>query len=132
MANEIRIGKVSTVDYENGMVAVVYTDKDDAVTKSLPMLSFNGEYKMPERDEMVLVVHLSNGSEAGIVLGTYWNKAHHPSVTGQGVYRKDISADSYVQYQGGTLEIDAPSISLNGTTVEEILRRIEALEARDG
>ena len=41
---ELRIGKVSSIDYDNGMIRVLYTDRDGAVTKSLPMLTFNDEY----------------------------------------------------------------------------------------
>ena len=31
---------------------------------------------MPDIGQYVLVAHLSNGNEAGIVLGGYWNKNH--------------------------------------------------------
>lgn len=72
---DIRIGKVSSIDYDNGMVQVLYTDRDGAVTKALPVLTFNDEYKMPSVGSYVLVVHLSNGTEAGYILGTYWNEA---------------------------------------------------------
>ena len=44
---DIRIGKVSSIDYENGMIRVLYTDRDGAVTKTLPVVTFNDEYKMP-------------------------------------------------------------------------------------
>ena len=59
---DIRIGKVSSIDYENGMIRVLYTDRDGAVTKTLPVVTFNDEYKMPQVGQYVLVVHLSNGS----------------------------------------------------------------------
>ena len=42
---ELRIGKVSSIDYDHGMIRVVYTDRDKAVTKPLPVLTFNDEYK---------------------------------------------------------------------------------------
>ena len=38
---DIRIGKVSSIDYENGMIRVLYTDRDGAVTKTLPVVTFN-------------------------------------------------------------------------------------------
>ena len=37
MENEIRQGKVSAVNYATGMVRVVYHDKDDSVTREIPM-----------------------------------------------------------------------------------------------
>ena len=65
MNDAIRIGKVSSIDYARGMVQVVYHDKDDDVTRLLPLLSF--EYRMPPVGALVLVAHLTNGSEAGVV-----------------------------------------------------------------
>ena len=39
MGNEIRLGKVSAVDHPAGMVRVVYHEKDDDVTRMIPILS---------------------------------------------------------------------------------------------
>lgn len=87
-SNEIRVGKISSVDYPSGTVRVVYEDQDDAVTRPIPLLSF--EYLMPEVDDMVLVLHLSNGTEAGIVIGRPWSDQRVPPESGQGLYRKDF------------------------------------------
>ena len=87
-SNEIRVGKISSVDYTSGTVRVVYEDQDDAVTRPLPLLSF--EYLMPEVDDMVLVLHLSNGTEAGFVIGRPWSDQRVPPESGQGTYRKDF------------------------------------------
>ena len=48
MGNEIRLGKVSAVDHPAGMVRVVYHEKDDDVTRMIPILStvFSGAYSM--------------------------------------------------------------------------------------
>ena len=67
MKGEIRLGKISSIDYAKGMARVVYHEKDDDVTRLIPLLSH--EYKMPPVGSQVLVVHLSNGTEAGVVLG---------------------------------------------------------------
>ena len=87
-SNEIRVGKISSVDYTSGTVRVVYEDQDDAVTRPIPLLSF--EYLMPEVDDMVLVLHLSNGTEAGVVIGRPWSDQRVPPESGQGLYRKDF------------------------------------------
>lgn len=87
-SNEIRVGKISSVDYTSGTVRVVYEDQDDAVTRPIPLLSF--EYLMPEVDDMVLVLHLSNGTEAGFVIGRPWSDQRVPPESGQGLYRKDF------------------------------------------
>lgn len=67
---------------------MVYEDQDDAVTRPIPLLSF--EYLMPEVDDMVLVLHLSNGTEAGIVIGRPWSDQRVPPENGKGLYRKDF------------------------------------------
>ena len=71
MSAEIRVGKVSSIDYPSGMIRVVYHDKDDDVTRLIPL--FSSEYAMPPVGALVAVVHLSNGAEAGVVLGRPWS-----------------------------------------------------------
>lgn len=65
-----RIGTVSSVDAETGMVSVVFEDRDGEVTELLPYATFNEEYKLPQLGAKVVVIHLSNGGEMGIILGT--------------------------------------------------------------
>jgi phage baseplate assembly protein gpV len=101
MADNIRVGRISSIDYSRGMVRVVYADKDDSVTDELPVLNLNGEYKMPNINEMVLVLHLSNGSTMGIVMGTFWSNSNKPAETGKGIYRKEYGStpgESYIRY----------------------------------
>lgn len=89
MANEIfRVGKVSSIDYAAGLVRVVYPDKDNSVTAPLPMLCT--EYNMPKVGDPVMVLHLSNGTEAGLVLGRYWSGNNKPPEGAEGLYRKDL------------------------------------------
>ena len=115
MAAEIRIGKVSKVDYKNGQVSVLYEDLDGEVTDLLPYSAFNNEYHMPAVEDWVLVVHLRNGVAAGVVLGTYWGEENKPPVHGKDLYRKDYSnkaGKAYTQYDpsSGQLTIKADKI----------------------
>ncbi len=115
----LRVGKVSNVDYENGMIQVVYTDKADAVTANLPYANFNNEYSMPKIGENVLVGHLSNGSSRGVVIGTMWNRKNIPPEYGKGLYRKELSKEkgaAYVRFDGekGEYLIRTPVILLHG------------------
>ena len=115
----IRIGRVSSVNPDTGMVKVTYPDLDDTVTDELPMLAIGDEYKMPKVRDEVLVLHLSNGQAAGIVIGKYWNKSNKPP-TNAG-YRKELgenTGDAYLSYHNGTLEIKANKIILNGKVIE--------------
>lgn len=115
MGNEIRLGKISSVDYATGMVRVVYHEKDDDVTALIPLLS--NEYQMPQVEDQVLVLHLSNGSEAGVILGRPWSAKNKPPEGSAGLYRKDLARDpgeAMIRYKGGTLTIQASSVVVNG------------------
>lgn len=111
MENEIRQGKVSAVNYATGMVRVVYHDKDDSVTREIPMLS--DEYNMPAPGDLVLVLHLSNGTEAGVVMGRPWSGKHKPPEGAAGLYRKDLArtpGEAMIRYKGGVLTIKAAKV----------------------
>lgn len=120
MANsEIRIGRVSSVNYETGMARVTYRDKDETVTSEFPMLTNNEEYRMPEIGQQVLVAHMSNGSSRGAIIGTVWNQKNIPKESGKGLYRKDLSAykdAAYIRYSDETGEylVKAANLHLNG------------------
>ncbi len=109
---DIRIGRVSTIDYENGMISVQYPDLNGSVTTTMPVLSLNGEYSMPDIDDNVLVVYLSNGSSIGIVLGCFWNISNKPPLSGKNVFYKRLSEDAFISYENGELLIKAPSVKV--------------------
>lgn len=123
--NNIRTGKISSINYEDGTVRVVYPDKNNAVTVELPVLNLNGEYKMPQIDEMVLVTHLSNGSSLGIVCGSYWSSGNKPVETGEGLYRKElgiIPGEAYIKYDSKTktVTIKAENVNFDSPNVTKI------------
>lgn len=96
----VRIGTISSFDKETGMASVLYDDRDGDVTQMLPFATFNEEYKVPETGSKVLVVHLSNGSEMGIILGTYWNEGN--PAKGQGTYHKKLGNGASFDYDADT------------------------------
>ena len=120
MANsEIRIGKVSSVDHEKGMIRVTYRDKDESVTVDFAMLNYNDEYRMPQIGRQVAVAHMSNGSSRGVVLGEVWNKKNLPHEVGKNLYRKDLSGKkdaAYIRYddESGEYLVKAANLHLNG------------------
>lgn len=119
MNSEIRIGKVSSIDYESGMARITYPDKDDSVTVNLATANFNDEYRMPEPGQDVIVAHLSNGSSRAVMLGTVWNKKNLPTEGGRDIYRKDFSREknaAYARYSDETGEylLKAPNVHING------------------
>lgn len=117
--SEIRIGKVSSVDYEKGMARVTYRDKDESVTVGFATLNYNDEYRMPEVGQQVAVAHLSNGSSRGIILGEIWNQKNLPKESGRKLYRKDLSRGknaAYIRYddESGEYLIKVANLHLNG------------------
>ncbi len=119
MNSEIRIGEISSIDYEKGMARVTYPDKDKSVTVEFATLNYNGEYRMPEVGQQIAVAHLSNGSSRGIILGEIWNKKNIPPESGKGLYRKDLSKGkdaAFIRYDDGSGEylIKMANLHLNG------------------
>lgn len=117
--SEVRVGRVSSVNYEAGMVRVTYRDKDDSVTSEFPVLTNNDEYRMPQVGDRVLVAHLSNGSSRGVILGTLWNWKHVPNEAGSSLYRKELSRKkdaAYIRYcdETGEYLVKAANLHLNG------------------
>ena len=117
----IRIGKVSSVNYDQGMIRVTYPDRDDSVTAEIPVFSFTDEYKMPKVGSQVLVLHLSNGSAAGVMMGHYWNEKNKSLVTGAEVFRKELAqsyGEAFFDYDGKEkkLTIYADKIEIKGGT----------------
>lgn len=131
--NSIRTGKISSVNYEQGTVRVFYPDTGN-VTVEIPVLNFNGEYKMPKIDDMVLVTHLSNGSALGIVGGTFWSPGNIPPETGANIYRKDLAqnvGEAYIKYDSNTktVTIKAEKIILESTNVKTNTVNLNTLNA---
>lgn len=120
--SDIRVGKVSSIDYKNGMMRVTYTDKGKSVTANMPYTNFNNEYNMPGIGKKVLVAHLSNGSSRGVVIGPMWNKSNRPTESGSGIYRKDMSTNStaYQRYSNSSGEYDIVAPNINITAANAI------------
>lgn len=117
--SEIRIGKVSSINYEEGMMKITYHDKDDSVTMDFATLNYNDEYRMPKVGSQVAVAHMSNGSSRGVILGEIWNKQNLPKESGENLFRKDLSRGkdaAYIRYDDSSGEylIKVANLHLNG------------------
>ena len=130
----IRIGRVSKIDYTNGMISVTFPDLDDATSALLSTASFNDEYKMPEIGDNVLTVHLPSGQARGVVLGKMWNEeTNKPKKSGKTAFRKEYGhtyGEAYTEYtDGGTLTLHAPSIKFETNAGSITVAEIIALKA---
>lgn len=135
--NEIRIGKVSSINYEAGTVKVVYPDRSDKGTADFPVFCWMGEYQMPKVNDQVLVLHLSNDSSIGIVMGRFWSAKTMPMQSGVNTYQKIFCSDgsSFLQVLENVLMIKSGEIALSGAagtiTLSELLAMKRKLEERE-
>jgi Phage P2 baseplate assembly protein gpV len=116
--NLIRIGKVSSIHYDAGTVAVCFEDKDSIVTDDLPMLSF--EYYMPDVGDPVLCLFLGNGLTKGFCLGKYFydKDGEQPMESGEGIFYKHFFKEGSIKYDKSakTLTIYADTLDLKADT----------------
>lgn len=134
MEDIVRIGFISSVDPEQGTARVYYQDRD-SVTADLHLFAFRSEFSPPAVGDMVVVLHLSNDSSSGVILGKFWGEANRPPQTKE--YRKQIGSDTYETLKNGAFIVHSQEIQLeSGTgsiTLSELMdlrRRIELLERK--
>ena len=113
MMNNIRKGKVSSIDQNTGMISVYYSDSEN-VTTLLPMLA-NGIYKMPNIGDEVLVLHFFDNESDGVVLGTIWNGIVEPPATACEVFFYELEKNkAYIKYdrRTGVMTVKAPVVNI--------------------
>ena len=116
MADDLfRIGKISSINYQNGTARVTYPDRGGDTTPEIPFLAF--EYWMPKEEDQVLVAHLPNGPASGGILGTFWHNGNRPLEGFQGLYRKEYAREpgkAGERYDAGTEDYNQ---SITGTAL---------------
>lgn len=130
----VRIGRISSINQDTGMVRVTYADRDDASTKEFPVLRCTDEYRDFQIGERVLVLHLSNGSSRAVVLGGLWNTLGQKQK-----YIKSKMAAALTSLVVNAIEDiilkSAGSITLEDanwtTSLSEIMERLNALDGND-
>lgn len=125
--SEVRVGYVSSIDYENGLCEVHYPDRDDTVTEMVPFLS-NREYRTPEVEDMVLVLHPGDSPEDAVVMGTIWNEKNKPTEGKKGTYRKEYSNKNGQAYR----KFDADAKELTDKVKGKKILEAESLEIKVG
>ena len=134
MDDVIRVGTISAVDGKNGTARVYYPDRA-ATTAFLQLFAFGAEYAPPKVGDQVLVLHLSNDTSAGVIMGRFWGQAQPPPQNV--VYQKNFSESAQAVLANNVLMVSGPEIRLSNlqgaVTLSELLeleRRVAALEAR--
>ena len=76
MAEVVRVGYISSVNYEEGTAQVVYKERDNALSPFMPLWA--NEFNPPEIDTMVYVVHLQNGGTRGMIIIPPYTEQNRP------------------------------------------------------
>ncbi len=115
LKNLIRVGTVSSVNYDEGKIRVTFDDQGKIVTDELPMLSF--EYYMPAVGDKVYCLFLGNSLSKGLCLGKYFNKKETPVESGEDIYYKHFFQQGYLKYDRAskTLTINAEKLRAEGS-----------------
>ena len=100
LKNLIRVGKVSSINYNKGKIRVLFPDKNNIVTDEIPYLSF--EYNMPKVGDTVLCLFLGNGIAKGFCLGKFYNQKNPPVQPGAQYYYKNIYDEAHIEYNKET------------------------------
>ncbi len=120
LKNIIRVGEVSSVNYEKARVKVLFKDKGNIVSAELPCLAH--EYNLPKVKDTVLCVFLPNGMARGFCLGTYFSDKNLPRESGEHIYRKDFAKEAvseFIKYDrdSKTLTINFKNVRIEGELV---------------
>jgi len=119
MNDLIRIGTVTSVNYQEGTVKIIQPDRDNSISFDLPLMSF--EYNPPLKGDMVIVVFLPEDSTQGFVIGKPFNANNMPKNGNENIVRKDYDIDSFVEYNKATktLTVKAENINIIGNVKQQ-------------
>lgn len=112
-SDTLRIGKISSIDYQKGTARITYEDKGDSTTAMFSFLAW--QYWMPQEGDQVLVAHLSNGSCSAVILGPVWHDGHRPPEGFKGLYRKEYNRKTGLAFQRYDANETAYSEEITGT-----------------
>lgn len=87
----LRIGKISSINYEKGTARVTYPDRGGDTTPEIPFPSWF--YWMPKVDDQVLVAHLPNGPAAAVILCPFWHDGNRPTEGFEGLYKQEYARE---------------------------------------
>jgi phage baseplate assembly protein V len=118
--NTQRCGQVFAVDYEHARVMVDF-DELDSPSDWLPVLQRGAgdvlDYWLPAIGEHVVCIFYSDGTEEGVVLGSYYPLPSPPPDFGSGLYYTIFPDGSSIRWEQGLLTITAAaSVMIDGDT----------------
>ncbi|MCT4543300.1 MAG: baseplate assembly protein [Vallitalea sp.] len=115
LLNVVKVGKVSSINIENGTIDVVFEDKDNMICPNLPLMDI--EYKIPAIGEQVLCLFLPNGIQQGFCLGKFYSATNPPPKQDPNIICKQFADDTYIEYNKKTKQLtinSSTNIIING------------------
>ena len=98
----IRIGIVSSIDSEHGTAQVTFEDRDDIVTRDLPMVVpctlYDRWYYMPDIGERVRVLMDPDAPTRGCILGSYYDDVRMPPIDDEDKVYVIFKDETLVEY----------------------------------
>jgi len=110
----LRVGDVSSVNYENGTVRVAFFDMNNIVSSEIPMLS--NEYNIPDVGDTVACIMYNHGNSKGICLGSFYNSSNKDPDGAEELYIKRFLSEGYIKYSKAskTLTIASDAVAIIG------------------
>lgn len=120
MKDLVRIGKISTINYNAGTASVTYTDRNAETSPQFPI--FSAAYEMPEIDDTVVVLMLPNSGTKGFIVGVPFSSRNVPEVSGEGVFCKKFHDGTKIVYNPvtKTLSVNAEEIKLEAINADSV------------
>lgn len=127
----IKVGEVSSVDYENGTARVVFDDEEGYVSNDLQVIQKNTienqDYWMPDVGEDVLCLFIPNGEEDGFILGSFYADEIKPPKSGENKRYVKFKDEAEVEYDWSTHKLtivigktkivaDESSVNISGSS----------------
>ncbi|WP_160044714.1 phage baseplate assembly protein V [Paenibacillus sp. USDA918EY] len=116
LAELVKIGECSTVDFETGTITATFPDRQDKVSRDIPVLfagGFGTGNGMPKEGDTVLCLMLGNGKSNGVCLGVIPD-AVPGTADQQGVYFEDGSYVYYDRSQKKLMVKAASGVQIDG------------------
>ena len=111
----LRIGKISSINYENGTARVTYEDRSGSTSAEFSFLAW--EYWMPKVGEQVLTAHLPSETSRAIILGPVWHDGRRPVEGAEGIYRKEYESTQGVAFERYSTKDKSLTIKAGGCTM---------------
>lgn len=98
----VKVGEVSSVDYEKGTARVVFDDEEGFVSNDLQVLQRNTQenqdFWMPDVGEDVVCLFLPNGMEDGFIVGSFYADEITPPESGENKRYIKFKDESEIEY----------------------------------